>query len=513
MKESQGSAALSTEAPRVTTARTLLLCGIFSSVLYVTGEIAASLWWEGYSYVNQAVSELAAVGALTRPFMLTMFSAYNLLVIAFAVGVWMAAGTKRALRISASMLVVYVVVGEITQVFSPMNPRGSVMASNDIGHILLTAVEVLSIVLFIAFGSVARGRGFRIYSIASILVIMAAGITTGALSQSMTAAASSTPWAGAIERVNIYGTMLWIAMLAVVLLRTQRENAAVAADVAAGAVRATKKVAVLMGSPQKHGATYTASRKFLDNLEAFGDVTGEIVALSDYDIRTCRGCKTCFAHGEERCPLKDDRDILIGKMRDADAVVFASPNYSWHVSGVMKVFLDRLGFAFHRPQFHGKTSTAIVVQGIMRGGQIRKYLEFSAGALGFTIVKGSVSRTLKPMTEKAVQKMDKTLARQALRFHDQLLRPARPVPSLFALMMFRMGRTGIGIGAAKDERDYAFYRERGWFESDFYYPTHLGLFKRAAGAFFDWLGAHIPVFQVADETDARSLRSPTRPAA
>jgi multimeric flavodoxin WrbA len=263
--------------------------------------------------------------------------------------------------------------------------------------------------------------------------------------------------------------------------------------------RAMKKVTVLVGSPHGGGATYTASRKFLDDLEAFGDVQGEIVVLSDYSIGVCRGCKVCFARGEERCPLRDDRDVIIEKMTASDAVVFASPNYSWHVSGVMKVFLDRLGFAFHRPRFHGKTSTAIVVQGIFRGGQIRKYLEFVAGGLGFKAVRGSVHRTLEPMTENARRKMDKSLAAHSRRFHAQLIRPAFPAPSLFALMMFRMGRSGIKGGAAKDERDYGYYTEQGWFESDFYYPTHLGPIKRALGASFDWIGARL--FKVAQTAE------------
>jgi multimeric flavodoxin WrbA len=265
-----------------------------------------------------------------------------------------------------------------------------------------------------------------------------------------------------------------------------------------------KKVTVLVGSPHKGGATYTAARRFLDNLESLGDVHGEMVVLSDYDVGVCRGCKTCFDRGEERCPLKDDRDALIGKMMDSDGVVFASPNYSWHVPGVMKVFLDRLGFAFHRPCFHGKTSTAIVVQGIARGRQIRKYLEFVGGGLGFKVVKGSVSRTLEPMTEKAVRQRDETLLKQSRRFHDELLRPPYPTPSLFELMMFRMGRTGVKNGAPKDKRDYAYYREQGWFESGYYYPTRLGPFKRAAGAFFDWAGARIPAFKVADEAQSSS---------
>jgi multimeric flavodoxin WrbA len=262
-----------------------------------------------------------------------------------------------------------------------------------------------------------------------------------------------------------------------------------------------KKVLALVGSGHRGGATYTAARKFLDNLEAFGDVEGEVVALSDYPLGICRGCKACFGRGEERCPLKDERDVLIGKMDEADGVVFASPNYSWQVSGLMKVFLDRIAFVFHRPRFHGKTATAIVVQGIMFGGRIRKYLDFVAGGLGFKTVKGSVIHTLEPMTDKALRDMDEALVKQARRFHAQLLRPAYPAPSLFALMMFRMGRTGIHMYAAKDEADWTYYRDHGWFESDYYYPTRLGIIKKALGSVFDWAGAHTSAFQVAQEAD------------
>jgi multimeric flavodoxin WrbA len=270
---------------------------------------------------------------------------------------------------------------------------------------------------------------------------------------------------------------------------------------APGGSRPAKKVLAFVGSGHKGGATYTATRKFMDALESFGDAQGEIVMMSDHDIGICRGCKACFNLGEERCPMKDDRDVLLRKMDDADAVVFASPNYSWQVSGLMKVFLDRIGFVFHRPRFHGKTATSIVVQGIMFGGRIRKYLEFVAGGLGFKTVKGSVIHTLEPMTEKALRQMDEALVDQARRFHAQLLRPAYPAPSLFALVMFRMGRTGIKLYAAKDERDWAYFRDNGWFESDFYYPTRLNPLKKAVGALADWAGAHTSAFKVAEAVD------------
>jgi len=178
-------------------------------------------------------------------------------------------------------------------------------------------------------------------------------------------------------------------------------------------------------------------------------------------------------------------------MMASDGVVFASPNYSFQVSAIMKIFLDRLGFMGHRPRFHGKTSTSIVVQGIYRGGQIVKYLDFVGRALGFNVVKGNCIRTLEPMDDIALDRMERKLAEQTRRFHARLLRPAHPKPSLFGLMIFRMGRTGFKLSLGEDKRDHVYYRDRGWFESDYFYPTRLGPFKKAAGAVFDWVAARV----------------------
>jgi multimeric flavodoxin WrbA len=253
----------------------------------------------------------------------------------------------------------------------------------------------------------------------------------------------------------------------------------------------TKKVTVFVGSARKRGATSRAASQFVQNLESYGDVHGEIVFLSDYDIGVCRGCKNCTNVGEERCPLKDDRDVLIEKMMASDGVVFASPNYSFQVSAIMKIFLDRLAFLFHRPRFHGKTFSAVVVQAIGMGGKIVKYLEFVGGGLGFNVVKGSCSRTLEPMDQNALDRMERKLAKQSRRFHARLLQPAFPVPSLLGLMMFRMARTGYRLMLGETMRDHVYFRDQGWFESDYYYPAQLGPFTKAAGALFDWAAARM----------------------
>jgi multimeric flavodoxin WrbA len=245
-----------------------------------------------------------------------------------------------------------------------------------------------------------------------------------------------------------------------------------------------KKITAFVGSARKK-YTYNAVRQFLDNLQSFGDVESEIIVLSDQRLGTCRGCQVCFAKGEEFCPLKDDRDVLIEKMMASDGVVFASPNYSFQVSAMMKIFLDRLGFVFHRPRFFGKTFTSIVAQGIYGGGKIVKYLDFVGNGLGFNTVKGSCVKALDPMTEREKQKRDRALAKQSTRFHERLLKPAYPVPMLIKLMAFRMGRTSMRLELDDTSRDYRYYKDKGWFESDYYYPTRLGPLKKVAGNLFD----------------------------
>jgi hypothetical protein len=94
-----------------------------------------------------------------------------------------------------------------------------------------------------------------------------------------------------------------------------------------------------------------------------------------------------------------------------------------------------------------------------------------------------------PMLEEERRKMDEALARQSRRFHELLSSPAFPVPSMFRLMGFRMARTSIKLELGEDRRDHAYYREHGWFDSDYYYPTRLGPLKRAAGAAFDRIAA------------------------
>ena len=245
-----------------------------------------------------------------------------------------------------------------------------------------------------------------------------------------------------------------------------------------------KKVTAFVGSGARRN-TYRAVMNFQKHLQALGDVEFEIVMLSDYNLKYCRGCRLCFDKGEEFCPLKDDRDALFDKINASDGVIFATPNYNFQMSGIMKSFLDRFGFVYHRPRYFGKAFTSIITQGVGGGDKIIKELDFAANIIGFNTVKGATVTGFDPKTEKQRQTAERNLVALSKRFHALLARPADSAPTLNQLFIFRFGRSTIKQAADAGSIDYKYYADRGWLKADYYYPTRMGPLKKAAGVFMD----------------------------
>jgi hypothetical protein len=197
----------------------LLLCGILASLLYVGTDILGAVYWEGYSYTSQTISELSAIGAPSRPLVVPLFLTQSVLIIAFGLGVWRSAGRNRALRVVGGLLVGFGVFC-LTGPFAPMHLRGTEKTLTDTLHVIGAGVDVLFILLIMGFGANAFGKGFRLFSIGAVLALLVFGALAG-LDGPRVAANLPTPWAGANERVCNYSYWLWQLVLAIVLLRAE----------------------------------------------------------------------------------------------------------------------------------------------------------------------------------------------------------------------------------------------------------------------------------------------------
>ena len=198
----------------------LLSCGAISSLLYLLAiDVIVPLRHAGYhDFTSQMVSELMAVGAPTRNLLIWLLTPYNLLIFAFAAGVWASAQGRRSVRLTAAALVGYGVTSTAGLFLFPMDLRGTVGSQRDALHIADTLIMSTFIVAVMAFGALTRGRRFRLYSFGTIAIVVVFGALAGFLARPMP---GPTPGLGLAERVNIYATMLWMASLAVSLRRSQ----------------------------------------------------------------------------------------------------------------------------------------------------------------------------------------------------------------------------------------------------------------------------------------------------
>lgn len=196
--------------------RILLACGIIGAVLYPLADIFATTRYPGFSYRDQAVSELFAIGAPTSSIVVPLFTASSTLLFLFAIGIWMSANGRDVLRALAVMMALNTIDALILWNFFPMHMRGVQPDFTDTMHGLL-AIDPFVLAAMVLAAVAFKGR-FRVYTAATIvfttlLALSAVSFVTAFIAQ------RPTPWMGVTERTGQYATNLWYATLATVLLR------------------------------------------------------------------------------------------------------------------------------------------------------------------------------------------------------------------------------------------------------------------------------------------------------
>ncbi len=125
------------------------------------------------------------------------------------------------------------------------------------------------------------------------------------------------------------------------------------------------KIVAILGSPRPKSNSTTLARTILEKAGAQDAESREFV-LNKLQFKGCQGCETCKTK-LDHCVLNDDLSPVLEAVKEADAVIMASPNYFGEVSGQFKSFFDRT-YSYLNPDFSsrlkpGKSSVFVFAQG------------------------------------------------------------------------------------------------------------------------------------------------------
>jgi multimeric flavodoxin WrbA len=130
------------------------------------------------------------------------------------------------------------------------------------------------------------------------------------------------------------------------------------------------KITCLLGSPRLNGNCAALLKRFRDTAQAFGAEI-DYYALRNLHYRGCLGCLECKTKSD-KCVAPDDLTPVLENVREAEALVMATPVYLREMTSLLRAFIERT-YSFFLPDFHtnprpsrlkpGKKLAFIQVQG------------------------------------------------------------------------------------------------------------------------------------------------------
>jgi hypothetical protein len=200
--------------------KALLVCGVIGPLLKVGTDLLAGNLWDGYNFTSRSISDLSAIGAPTRSLVVPLDLIADVLLIAFALGVWRLAGGNRWLRVTAVMIfgnAAFLFIG----IFFPFHLGEAMSTFPNTMNTIVIGISVLFLLLATGFGAAAYRNWFRLFSI-GIFLLFLAGDIWATRHTPFVLAGQRGPLVGVQERTMLYSYLLWVLVLAVFLLRQER---------------------------------------------------------------------------------------------------------------------------------------------------------------------------------------------------------------------------------------------------------------------------------------------------
>jgi multimeric flavodoxin WrbA len=241
------------------------------------------------------------------------------------------------------------------------------------------------------------------------------------------------------------------------------------------------KILAICGSAKK-GNTYSVLNTIK---EENPNIDFKILMLKDVNLKQCLGCYTCVKIGEDKCPLKDERESIIKEMLDADGVIFASPVYVMHITAIMKNFFERVGYNDHRPCFYGKTAMVMSICAGFGAKDSNEYMKSMVSIFGFNVASIlELKIAAKTEKENAYNHQKTTEAFDIFLAKIKEAKRKKPTPTLTQLIYYNVFKSLSELQKDMYKADYKFYKEKG----DFVCEANINFFKKM---FADFMAGRI----------------------
>jgi NAD(P)H-dependent FMN reductase len=240
------------------------------------------------------------------------------------------------------------------------------------------------------------------------------------------------------------------------------------------------KILAILGSPKGKGDGYKLVTSVEQEMRQLGEVEFDYFFLREQRLEPCKGCFVCVTRGEERCPLRDDRQAIEARIEAADGVILVSPSYVSNVTWLMKNFIDRFCYTNHRPRFFRQKLMLLSNAGSGMEDTV-KALRLALGAGPQNAAELTCLTPPWPLTERAVRKQERRIRKKSAAFYEAILRdqPRRGLPkrpSFGDYLRFRFFKKISADTRAYLRADYDYYREL----HEYYYPTTISPVTRIA---------------------------------
>jgi multimeric flavodoxin WrbA len=181
------------------------------------------------------------------------------------------------------------------------------------------------------------------------------------------------------------------------------------------------QIMAINGSPRKEGNTSIIVRSILEGARRAGAETTE-VRLHDIHLKGCMGCLSCRKNPGV-CKQEDDLSPFLEALKTARGYVIGSPIYMYHVTGQMKIFVDRVYSLYisreKEPGVYdaalapGKTYALVTSQGHPDADRFDRAIRWLAGMTGTGLGVNDVGRIIHTDSHERPARDDKALLEKA----------------------------------------------------------------------------------------------------